>query len=153
MVSGVNSISIYASTDIHKPTPSAVPSTQNVLVNIIGFEEQENIQINTEPKLNGVGSYFIGYHAGEKEVSFEINVPTDFQTIYRNIRNASLNPVGNKCAIYLDTVNDDGTLILSESLTDGFIKPVRSTDLTNINKNWGTISITTLFTDPTIHSS
>lgn len=139
-------MSITAYTDIHKTNSYQ----NNVLVNITGFEEQENLQINTEPKLNGVGSYFIGYHIAEKEVSFEVNISSDFYNIYKNTRNASLNPVGNKCSIAIDTYEDNGTLVSQESLSQGFIKSVRTTDLTNVNKNWGTISITCLFTDPTI---
>lgn len=149
-ISGVNTISVIASTDIYKSTPAGVGSTQNILTNDFGFEEQENLQITTEPKLNGNGSYFVGYHTAEKEVSFDFNVSSGFQAIYRNIRNASLNPIGNKCKITLSRVNDTGSIIASESLNNGLIKSVRSTDLTNGNKDWGTISVVCLFPDPTI---
>lgn len=148
--SGANTYQIVASTDIHKPIPSGVNSTTRVLTRVEGFDEQENVQIITEPKLNGIGSYFVNSHIAEKEVSFDFNVSSGFYSTYRTLRNISLNPVGNRCKITYSTVNDTGTIQVSESLSGGFIKSVRSTDLTNGNKDWGTISLTCLFPDPTI---
>lgn len=146
LINGFNTEILMSATDIYKTFPEGL-STQNVLVSESGWDDVNNVEIETVPKLNGGGSYIVSERIGEKEFSVEINIPSSFETVYSNLKKDLLNFNTIGCAYYI--FNDNGTQISGEILNGGRITSLKKTQA-KINQGWGTVLINMKFsTNPT----
>lgn len=76
--------------------PSTWAEREFAVTNVAGFENWDNIEIETVPKLFGNGSYVVGKRITEKALTVDASVTTaNVRSVYQGLANAaeSLEPV------------------------------------------------------------
>lgn len=105
-------------------------AASDVLTNLEGWDTYANIEIKTEPKMIGAGSYVISTHVGEREITFTAAVES---TNPKAIRNTFAAKLGNTVTMTRRYFTD-GVETYKEIMT-GYVTSVTGWDRINDHAN------------------